>query len=93
MYIEIAVEMMKIAPHITHAVLFSGDGDFTSLVQSVKDLGVHVTVVSTIQTRPPMVADELRRRADQFIDLVDLKKHFIRLREDEPRPAKLSLRA
>jgi hypothetical protein len=28
--------------------------------------------LATLQTQPPMVADELRRQADNFIDLVDL---------------------
>ena len=54
-------------------VLFSGDGDFRSLVEAVQRRGVRVTVVSTISTQPPMVADELRRQADQFVDLVELQ--------------------
>jgi hypothetical protein len=32
-----------------------------------------VTVVSTVTTQPPMVADELRRQADVFIDIVTLQ--------------------
>jgi hypothetical protein len=54
-------------------VLFSGDGDFRSLVEAVQRRGVRVTVVSTISTQPPMVADELRRQADFFLDIVDLQ--------------------
>ena len=50
-------------------VLFSGDGDFRSLVEAVQRKGVRVSVVSTVATQPPMVADELRRQADEFIDL------------------------
>jgi uncharacterized LabA/DUF88 family protein len=53
-------------------VLFSGDGDFRSLVEAVQRRGVRVAVVSTITTQPPMVADELRRQADEFVDLVTL---------------------
>ena len=60
-------------PHVDHMVLFSGDGDFRSLVEAVQRRGVRVTVVSTISTQPPMVADELRRQADVFIDIVDLQ--------------------
>ncbi len=58
---------------IDHMVLFSGDGDFRSLVEAVQRRGVRVTVVSTMSTQPPMVADELRRQADVFIDIVTLQ--------------------
>ncbi len=58
---------------IDHMVLFSGDGDFRSLVEAVQRRGVRVTVVSTISTQPPMVADELRRQADEFLDIVELQ--------------------
>ena len=58
---------------IDQMVLFSGDGDFRSLVEAVQRRGVRVTVVSTISTQPPMVADELRRQADVFLDIVELQ--------------------
>ena len=73
MDIELAVDAMEIAGHIDHMVLFSGDGDFRSLVEAVQRRGVRVTVVSTISTQPPMVADELRRQADVFLDIVELQ--------------------
>jgi uncharacterized LabA/DUF88 family protein len=69
MDIELAVDAMEMAEHIDHMVLFSGDGDFRSLVEAVQRRGVKVTVMSTISTQPPMVADELRRQADEFVDL------------------------
>ena len=72
MDVELAVDAMEIAPHIDQMVLFSGDGDFRSLVEAVQRRGVRVVVVST-NSRPSMVADELRRQADQFIDLKDLQ--------------------
>src|SRR6267378_2678947 len=73
MDIELAVDAMEIAGSIDHMVLFSGDGDFRSLVEAVQRKGVRVTVVSTISTQPPMVADELRRQADVFLDIVELQ--------------------
>jgi uncharacterized LabA/DUF88 family protein len=73
MDIELAVDAMELAGHIDQMVLFSGDGDFRSLVEAVQRRGVRVIVVSTISTQPPMVADELRRQADQFIDIIDLQ--------------------
>src|SRR5215203_7031743 len=73
MDIELAVDAMEIAEHIDQMVLFSGDGDFRSLVEAVQRRGVRVTVVSTISTQPPMVADELRRQADIFLDIVELQ--------------------
>ena len=76
MDIEIAVDMLELAPHIDHAVLFSGDGDFRRLVQAVQAKGVRVTVISTQKTQPPHIADELRRQADAFLDLNDLMAEF-----------------
>jgi uncharacterized LabA/DUF88 family protein len=73
MDIELAVDAMEIAGYIDHMVLFSGDGDFRSLVEAVQRKGVRVTVVSTVTTQPPMVADELRRQADIFVDIVELQ--------------------
>ena len=72
MDIELAVDAMEMAEHLDHLVLFSGDGDFRSLVEAVQRKGVRVSVISTITTQPPMIADELRRQADEFIDLVHL---------------------
>ena len=73
MDVELAVDAMELAEHVDQMVLFSGDGDFRSLVEAVQRHGVHVTVVSTISSQPPMIADELRREADVFTDLVELK--------------------
>ena len=74
MDIELAVDAMELAPRVDHIVLFSGDGDFRSLVESLQRQGVRVSVVSTIRTQPPMIADDLRRQADNFIELDDLRE-------------------
>ena len=73
MDIELAVNTMELAPHVDHIVLFSGDGDFKPLVEALQRQGVRVSVVSTIRSQPPMIADELRRQADNFIELDGLK--------------------
>lgn len=85
MDIEIAVDMMEMADNVDHIVLFSGDGDFRRLIEAVQRKGVRVTVVSTIQSNPPMVADELRRQADFFIDLESLRSEFAREGGGTPR--------
>ena len=72
MDIEIACDMLEMAGHVDHVVLFSGDGDFRRLVESVQRQGVRVTVVSTMKSQPPMASDDLRRQADSFVDLADL---------------------
>lgn len=72
MDVEIAVDMVQLAPALDHIFLFSGDGDFLPAVDAVQRKGVRVSVVSTIKSNPPMVADDLRRAADTFIDLADL---------------------
>jgi uncharacterized LabA/DUF88 family protein len=73
MDIELAVDAMELAEHIDEMVLFSGDGDFRSLVEAMQRHGVRVTVVSSLATQPPMIADELRRQADVFTDLTELQ--------------------
>lgn len=78
MSIELAVNMMEIAPNIDHAVLFSGDGDFRQLLEAVQRQGVRVTVVSTFRAQSPMVSDDLRRQADAFVELQDLSKDVAR---------------
>ena len=72
MDIELAIDVMEMADKLDHVVLFSGDGDFRRLVEAVQRKGVRFTVVSTQQSVPPMVADELRRQADKFLDLRDM---------------------
>lgn len=78
MDIEVAIDMLEIAPHVDHIMLFSGDGDFKRLVETVQKKGVRVTVVSSVKTNPAMVADELRRAADHFLDLDLLAPHIAR---------------
>jgi uncharacterized LabA/DUF88 family protein len=76
MDIELAVDAMELAEHVDQIVLFSGDGDFRPLVEAVQRRGVRVTVVSTISSQPPMIADELRRQADLFTDLAELQSRI-----------------
>ena len=78
MDIELAIDVMEIADRVDHIMLFSGDGDFRRLVEAVQRRGVRVTVVSTIRSQPPMVADELRRQADHFLELLDLAPEIAR---------------
>ncbi|WP_377828873.1 NYN domain-containing protein [Bradyrhizobium lupini] len=73
MDIELAVQAMELAGQLDQMILFSGDGDFRSLVEAVQRRGVHVTVVSTMASRPPMISDELRRQSDVFTDLAELQ--------------------
>ncbi|WP_051330342.1 NYN domain-containing protein [Niveispirillum irakense] len=72
MDIELAIDVMEMAENVDHILLFSGDGDFRRLVEAVQRKGVRVTVISTVRSTPPMVADELRRQADNFLELQDL---------------------
>ena len=79
MDIELAVDIMEMSEYLDHVVLFSGDGDFRRLVEAIQRRGVRVTVVSTVRSQPPMVADELRRQADVFLELQELQPHIERL--------------
>ncbi|MDF1776131.1 MAG: NYN domain-containing protein [Rhizobiaceae bacterium] len=89
MDIELAVDAMEQAKTVDHLVIFSGDGDFSSLVAALQRQGRKVTIVSTLATQPAMIADSLRRQADQFIDLVSLKSEIGRAESERPvrRPA------
>jgi len=78
------VDAMELARQLDEIVLFSGDGDFRVLVQALQRQGVHVTVVSTMASQSPIIADELRRQADVFIDLTELQP---KIRREEPGPA------
>ena len=78
MDIELAIDVLELSNHLDHVVLFSGDGDFRRLVEAVQNKGVRVTVISTVKSQPPMVADELRRQADTFIELSDMKNDIAR---------------
>src|ERR1700753_822598 len=82
MDIELAIDVMEMSEHVGHIIIFSGDGDFRRLVEAVQRKGVRVSVVSTMRPSPPMVADELRRQADNFIELQDLMAHISRARTE-----------
>ncbi len=91
MNIEMAVDMLSLADHLDHAVLFSGEGDFRRLIESLKAKGVRVTVISTVKSQPPMVSDELRREADAFVDLQDMAELIARPRRDNNRDDDLDI--
>ena len=86
MDIELAIDVMEMAERLDHVVLFSGAGDFRRLVEAVQRKGVGVTVVSTIRSSPPMVADELRRQADVFVELDDLSSSIARMHQHQRSP-------
>jgi len=71
--IHIAVDALEMAGRVDHVVLFAGDADLRTLVAALQRRGPRVTVVSTIRTQPAMISDELRRQADAFIDLAELR--------------------
>lgn len=87
MDIELATDVMEMAERLDHVVLFSGDGDFRCLVEATQRKGVRVSVVSTVRSSPPMVADELRRQADNFIELQDIADQIARVHSQPRQPA------
>lgn len=84
MDIELTVDALELAEHIDHYVIFSGDGDFRTLVEALQRRGRKVSVVSTMASQPPMISDDLRRQADNFIDLMSLKGELGREPNDRP---------
>lgn len=83
MDIELAVDAMELAEYLDHIILFTGDGDFRSLVEALQHKGKRVSVVSTLETQPPMIADELRRQSDQFIELSLLESQICRTEKSD----------
>ncbi|MBM3560442.1 MAG: NYN domain-containing protein [Alphaproteobacteria bacterium] len=81
---DLAVDMLELAPRLDHVVLFSGDGGYRRLIEAVQRQGCRVSVVSTIRSQPPLAADEVRRQADNFIDLTELREQIERARGDRP---------
>ncbi|MEM5491709.1 NYN domain-containing protein [Hoeflea sp. AS16] len=87
MDIELAIDAMEQSDVVDHLVIFSGDGDFTSLVEALQRKGRKVTVVSSLLSQPPMIADDLRRQADYFIELTSLKSEIGREQSERPQRA------
>jgi len=70
--VEIAVDMITLAPYYDTAVLVSGDGDLAYAVNAVSRMGVRVEVVSLQTTTSESLIDV----ADCFIDLDSIKAHI-----------------
>jgi uncharacterized LabA/DUF88 family protein len=86
MDVELAVHAMELAEHIDHMVLFSGDGNFRPMAEAIQRRGVRFTVVSSLASEPPIVADELRRQADDFVDIVELQPFISRHSNERAAP-------
>ncbi len=86
MDIELTIDALELASVVEHYVIFTGDGDFRSLVEALQRRGRKVSIVSTITSQPPMISDDLRRQADTFIDLMSLKAEIGR--DPGERPAR-----
>lgn len=86
MDIELTIDALELAGHVDHYVIFSGDGDFRTLVDALQRKGRKVSVISTMASQPPMISDDLRRQADHFIDLMSLKAEVGR--DPSERPAR-----
>jgi len=84
MDIELTVDALELADVVDHYVIFSGDGDFRTLVEALQRRGRKVSIVSTMASQPPMISDDLRRQADHFIDLVSLRSEVGRDPSDRP---------
>lgn len=84
MDIELTIDALELVEVVDHYVLFSGDGDFRTLVEALQRRGRKVSIVSTIQSQPPMISDELRRQADTFIDLATMQNEVGREISERP---------
>lgn len=73
MDIELAVDMLEAATYLDHIILFTGDGDFRYALAAARAKGARISVVSSLKTSPSMISDDLRREADAFIELDDLR--------------------
>jgi uncharacterized LabA/DUF88 family protein len=85
--VELAVDVMEVAGKVDHVVLMTGDGGYRHLIEAVQRQGTRVTVISTVSVSPPLVADEIRRQADNFVDLASLRGEIAR-QHSGARPAR-----
>ncbi|MCZ6509710.1 MAG: NYN domain-containing protein [Alphaproteobacteria bacterium] len=85
--VELAVDVMEIAGKVDHVVLLTGDGGYRRLIEAVQRQGTRVTIISTVSVSPPMAADEIRRQADNFVDLASLRGEISR-QHSGARPAR-----
>ena len=92
MDLELTVDALELADVVDHYVIFSGDGDFRTLVEALQRRGRKVSIVSTMASQPPMISDDLRRQSDQFIELAEVASNFTR-RQVEARPRPVPTRA
>ena len=84
MDIELTVDALELVNTVDHFVIFSGDGDFRTLVDALQRKGRKVSVVSSMSSQPPMISDDLRRHADHFIDLQSLRAEIGREPSERP---------
>jgi len=82
MDIELALEMVELSAHVDHILLCSGDGDFRAAIEACQRKGTRVSVLSSMKTKPSMLSDELRRQANDVIELADMEKLIGRPRRD-----------
>lgn len=66
---------LKHAEHLDHVVILTGNADFAPLITALQERGTRVTMVSTIKNGS-LCSDQLRRSADDFIDLEDLRQQI-----------------
>lgn len=80
MDVEISVTVLEMVKSVDHIVLFTGDENFRFLIEAVQRMGTRITVCSSMQCQPQIMSDDLRRQADNFIELNNLKSEIQRNR-------------
>ncbi|MFM7635476.1 MAG: NYN domain-containing protein [Cyanobacteriota bacterium] len=73
--VEIAIDLLSVAPRTDEVWLLSGSRDLDRLVEVLRAQGLKITLITT----EGMVARELRNAADRFLDLASLKPELEKL--------------
>ena len=81
--VELAVDLVLDSARADEIVLFSGDGSLRYAVQAAQR-NCRIAVVSALRLQPPQISDDLRRQADEFIDLEDLRPIIGKEMKPEP---------
>lgn len=74
--VELVIDMLTTIDHYDTAILISGDGDFKRCVEELQRRGKKVIIVSTEKTTPSLLSQELKKQADEFIELSDIVSHI-----------------
>jgi len=75
--VDISVDLVQLASQVDHIVLAGGHADYSYPITQAQRLGARVTLLGSLKAEGFRPADDLRRIADDFIELDDLRDEIV----------------